>query len=51
MLETSIYSGGSFEMWRDYFGPNAVIYDVDIEPDCRAYESKGVKIFIDDARR
>src|SRR5262245_52207829 len=48
ILEIGIFSGGSLEMWRDYFGPKAVIYGVDIEPDCRAYENKGIKIFIGD---
>jgi Methyltransferase domain len=48
ILEIGVYSGESLEMWRDYFGPKAVIYGVDIEPDCRAYESNGIKIFIGD---
>jgi Methyltransferase domain len=48
ILEIGIYSGGSLEMWRDYFGPNAHIYGVDIEPDCRLYERDGVKVFIGD---
>jgi hypothetical protein len=47
-LEIGVYSGGSLEMWRDYFGPNAHIYGVDIEPACRAYEKEGVGIFIGD---
>jgi hypothetical protein len=48
ILEIGVYSGGSLEMWREYFGPKAIIYGVDIEPDCRAYESNGIKIFIGD---
>ena|SRR5215469_1642925 len=48
ILEIGIYSGGSLEMWRDYFGPKAHIYGMDIEPDCREYERHGVKIFIGD---
>jgi hypothetical protein len=48
VLEIGVYSGGSLEMWRDYFGPKARIYGVDIEPACRAYESDSVKIFIGD---
>jgi hypothetical protein len=35
-------------MWRDYFGPKAIIYGVDIEPECRVYENDGIKIFIGD---
>jgi SAM-dependent methyltransferase len=48
LLEIGVYSGGSLDMWRDYFGPQAQIYGVDIEPACRAYESENVKIFIGD---
>jgi len=48
IAEIGIYSGGSLEMWRDYFGPKAHIYGVDIEPDCKAYERDGVKVFIGD---
>jgi hypothetical protein len=48
VLEIGVYSGGSLDMWRDYFGPKATIYGVDIEPDCRVYEKDGVKIFIGD---
>ncbi len=48
ILEIGVYSGGSLDMWRDYFGPKAVIYGVDIEPDCRVYETDGIKIFIGD---
>src|SRR5215475_13984002 len=32
IAEIGIYSGGSLEMWRDYFSPKAHIYGVDIEP-------------------
>jgi hypothetical protein len=48
VLEIGIYSGGSLEMWRDYFGPRCQIYGIDIEPACRAYESDFVKVFIGD---
>lgn len=48
VLEIGVYSGGSLDMWRDYFGPKAIIYGVDIEPDCRVYENDGIKIFIGD---
>ena len=31
VLEIGIYSGGSLEMWRSYFGEESHIYGVDIE--------------------
>lgn len=48
VLEVGIYSGGSLEMWRNYFGPRCRIYGVDIEPACRAYESEFIRVFIGD---
>ena len=48
VLEIGIFSGGSLEMWKDYFGPKARIYGVDIEPNCKAYEDNAVKVFIGD---
>jgi hypothetical protein len=46
IVEIGIYSGGSLDMWRDYFGPKAHIYGVDIQPSCKSYESENIKVFI-----
>ncbi len=48
ILEIGIFGGGSLDMWRDYFGPSAKIYGVDIQPSCRAYATHGIEIFIGD---
>jgi SAM-dependent methyltransferase len=48
VLEIGVFSGGSLAMWKDYFGPGAKIVGVDIEPDCKRYESTDVRIFIGD---
>lgn len=48
ILEIGIYSGGSLQMWKEYFGPNAKVYGVDIEPACKAFEDESTKIFIGD---
>jgi len=48
VLEIGIYSGGSLEMWKDYFGAACHIYGVDIEPACKAYQDNAVKVFIGD---
>lgn len=34
MLEIGVGQGGSLEMWRDYFGPGATIFGIDINPEC-----------------
>jgi hypothetical protein len=39
IVEVGVYSGGSLEMWRDYFGDRCRIYGVDIQPACKTYES------------
>jgi len=48
ILEVGIYSGGSLGMWHAYFGDEAHVYGVDIEPACRSYENDSTKIFIGD---
>lgn len=46
ILEIGIFQGGSLQMWKNYFGKNALIYGVDINPKCKAFEEKNIKIFI-----
>jgi SAM-dependent methyltransferase len=48
IVEIGIFSGGSLDMWKTYFGPSCHVYGVDIEPACKSYESDRVKIFIGD---
>lgn len=48
ILEIGIYSGGSLDMWRQYFGPACRIYGVDIEEACRAYADDSVEVHIGD---
>lgn len=46
-VEIGILNGKSLLMWREYF-PNANIIGVDINPDCKKYESDRIKIYIGD---
>lgn len=46
VLEIGISQGGSLRMWKDYFGPNAIIYAIDIDPRCKQFEEENVNIFI-----
>jgi hypothetical protein len=48
ILEIGIYSGGSLEMWRSYFGDGAHIYGVDIEEACLGYENEQTTVFVGD---
>ena len=34
MLEIGVNKGGSLDLWRDYFGPSATIFGIDIDPEC-----------------
>ena len=46
VLEIGVFHGGSLHMWKDYFGPHARIYGVDINPNCKALEDDQIKVFI-----
>ena len=46
ILEIGVYQGGSLKMWRDYFGEQAKIFAIDINPDCKQFETENTKIFI-----
>lgn len=48
VLEFGVDQGGSLEMWREYFGPSAKIYGVDIDPRCRQFEDHNIQIMIGD---
>lgn len=36
MLEIGIFNGGSMALWRNYFGAEATIWGIDINPECAA---------------
>lgn len=46
LLEIGIAGGGSLDLWRRYFGPRAKIIGVDINPDCRRFETPGTRVVI-----
>lgn len=48
ILEIGVFQGGSLQMWREYFGPQAVIYGVDINPLCKQFEEENTHIIIGD---
>ena len=48
IVEIGVFSGGSLDMWKSYFGPRCHVYGVDIEPACKNYEDDRVRIFIGD---
>ena len=46
LLEIGVAGGGSLQIWRRYFGPNARIFGLDINPDCKRFESPGTQVLI-----
>lgn len=48
VLEIGVAWGGSLQMWRHYFGEQATIIGVDIDPSCRSQESERILIEIGD---
>jgi len=48
MFEIGTGGGGSARMWGHYFGPLARIVTLDINPDCKRFEDKQVKVRIGD---
>ena len=38
MLEIGVSQGGSLDLWRHYFGYQAILVGVDIEPVCKRFE-------------
>lgn len=47
-VEIGIFQGGSLQMWKDYFGPKAKIYGIDINPACKQFEDEQITILIGD---
>ena len=46
ILEIGVSHGGSLQMWKDYFGDQALIYGIDVNPRCKELEEENIKIFI-----
>jgi Methyltransferase domain len=46
MLEIGVSRGGSMAMWRDYFGPQAVIFGIDINPACATLDGESGRVRI-----
>lgn len=45
-VEIGVLGGGSLFMWRDFFGPNARIIGVDLNPNAKKWETHGFEIYI-----
>lgn len=48
MVEIGVFKGGSLMMWRDYFGPGAAIWGVDLSPEVESLRAEGFGILVGD---
>jgi hypothetical protein len=48
ILEFGVMHGGSLQMWKHYFGPQARIYGVDISPRCAELAEENITILLGD---
>ena len=46
LLEVGISHGGSLQIWREYFGKDANIFAIDINPECKKFEDEKTSIYI-----
>ena len=48
LVEVGVFNGGSLFMWREYFGPQARIVGIDLNPTAKIWEQHGFEIHIGD---
>jgi hypothetical protein len=48
LAEIGVFSGGSLQMWREYFGEGCRIHGIDIKEACKDYEDARTRIHIGD---
>jgi len=48
ILEIGVFDGGSLDLWRQYFGEQAIIFGLDINPDVQRFASGNTHIVICD---
>ena len=46
LIEIGVLNGGSLFMWRKYFGKNARIIGIDMNPEAKIWQDHGFEIFI-----
>lgn len=45
-LEIGVSRGGSIDLWREYFGPEAVIFGIDVDPACARLDGRSGSVRI-----
>ena len=47
-VEIGVLDGGSLEIWKKYFGKNAKIIGIDLNPKSKKFEQEGIEIYLGD---
>jgi len=45
-LEIGVSKGGSLQMWREYFGQDAIVTGIDIDPECAQFDGQSGNVRI-----
>ncbi|NBE08988.1 class I SAM-dependent methyltransferase [Paragemmobacter ruber] len=45
-LELGVSRGGSLQIWRNYLGPEAILFGIDIEPNCAEFDGLAGRVRI-----
>jgi cephalosporin hydroxylase len=46
IVEIGVSHGGSLQMWKEYFGTQAIIWGIDIDPRCKSMEEENIQVII-----
>lgn len=46
VVEIGVSHGGSLQMWKHFFGKKAIIYGIDLNPQCKNFEEDQIKVLI-----
>jgi hypothetical protein len=46
MLEIGVSKGGSMQLWRKFLGPDAILFGIDIDPACAAFDGLAAQVRI-----
>lgn len=46
MLEIGVWNGGSLSMWRKFFGPDANLFGIDVNPECSRFDGQSASVRI-----
>jgi hypothetical protein len=46
LLEIGVSHGGSLQLWRKYFGPDAIVFGIDVDPRCAELDGPETRVRI-----